>query len=132
MFARLVTLSPALSNLSSRKSVIPSSKLPRTFSRRKANLLSNFSALSEAIRPCKRYLSRNLTCLFSKSSEKYLECISSRKSCDLIIPPSKLRRVYKERIRVRNNVRKLKAKLYRIETRLRDLENKEEDLVNSK
>ena len=110
---------------------MPSSKLPRTSSRRKADLLSNFSILSEAIRPCKRCASRNLTCLFNKSSEKYIECVSSGKSCDLIIPPSKLRRVYKERIRVRNKVRKVKAKLYRIETRLRDLENKEEGLVNS-
>ena len=57
--------------------------------------------------------------------------MSSGKSCDLVIPPSKLRRIYKERIQVRNDVRKLKVKLYRIETRLRDLENKEEDLVNS-
>ena len=87
--------------------------------------------MSEAIRPYKRYISRNLTCLLSKSSEKYIECVSSGKSCDLIIPPSKLRRVYKERIRVRNKVRKVKAKLYRIETRLRNLENEEEGLVNS-
>ena len=110
---------------------MPSSKLPRTSSYRKADLLSNFSILSEAIRPCKRCISRNLTCLLSKSSEKYIEYVSSGKSCDLIIPPSKLRYIYKERIRVRNKVRKVKAKLYRIETRLRDLENEEEGLVNS-
>ena len=83
------------------------------------------------MRPYKRCTSRNLTYLLGKSSEKYIECVSSGKSCDLIIPPSKLRRVYKERIRVRNKVRKVKVKLYRIETRLRDLENKEEGLVNS-
>ena len=123
---------PRSFQLSSRKSVMPSSKLPRTSSYRKADLLSNFGYLSEAIRPCKRCISRNLTYLLSKSSEKYIGCVSSGKSCDLIIPPSKLRRVYKERIRVRNKVRKVKAKLYRIETRLRDLENEEEGLVNSK
>ena len=109
---------------------MPFSKLPRTSSYRKADLLYNFSVLSEAIRPCKRCISRNLTYLLSKSSEKCLECISFGKSYDLIIPPSKLYRVYKERIRVRNNIRKLKAKLYRIKTRLRNLENEEEDLVN--
>ena len=110
---------------------MPSSKLPRTSSYRKADLLSNFSVLSEAMRPCKRCISRNLTCLLGKSSEKCIECVSSGKSCDLIIPPSKLRCIYKERIRVRNKVRKVKAKLHRIETRLRNLENKEEGLVNS-
>ena len=110
---------------------MPSSKLPRTSSCRKADLLSNFGILSEAIRPCKRCVSRNLTCLLNKSSEKCIEYVSSGKSCDLAIPPSKLRRIHKERIRVRNKVRKVKAKLYRIETRLRDLENEEEGLVNS-
>ena len=110
---------------------MPSFKLPRTSSYRKADLLSNFSILSEAIRPCKRCISRNLTCFFSESSEKCIECVSSGKSCDLIIPPSKLRRVYKELIRVRNKVREVKAKLYRIETRFRNLENEEEGLVNS-
>ena len=110
---------------------MPSSKLPRTSSCRKADLLSNFSVLSEAMRPCKRCVSRNLTCLLGESSEKCIECVSSGKSCNLAIPPSKLRRVYKERIRVRNKVREVKAKLYRIETRLRNLENEEEGLVNS-
>ena len=83
------------------------------------------------MRPCKRCASRNLTCLLGESSEKCIECVSSGKSCDLVIPPSKLRRVHKERIRVRNEVREVKAKLYRMETRLRDLENEEEGLVNS-
>ena len=87
--------------------------------------------MSEAIRPYKRYISRNLTYLLSKISEKYIEYVSFGKSCDLIIPLSKLRRIYKERIRVRNKVRKVKVKLYRIETRLRNLENEEEGILNS-
>ena len=111
--------------------IVPGSPSLVPWHYRKADLLSNFSILSEAIRPYKRYTSRNLTYLLSKSSEKCLEYISSRKSYDLAIPPSKLRRIYKERIRVRNNIRKFKAKLYRIETRLRNLENEEEDLMNS-
>ena len=84
------------------------------------------------MRPYKRCASRNITYLLGEASEKCLAYIDSGKSCNLAIPLSKLRRVYKERIRVRNDIRKLKAKLYRIEIQLRDLENKEEDLVNSK
>lgn len=91
----------------------------------------NFSILSEAIRLCKRYKSRNLIYLFSKDSEKYLKYINSKKSYNLIIPLLKLYRIYKKRIRVRSNIRKLKVKFDYIKTYLRNLENKKKDLVNS-
>ena len=83
------------------------------------------------MRSYKRCASYSIIYLLDKVLEKYLVYIDSGKPYNLAIPLLKLRRIYKERIRVRNDVYKLKAKLYRIEIQLRNLENKEEDLVNS-
>ena len=48
----------------------------------------------------------------SQVLEQYLAYVDSRKLYNLTILWLKLRRIYKERIRVRNNIRKFKAKLY--------------------
>jgi len=58
--------------------------------------------------------------------------VESGKSCDLTIPPSKLRRIHKERLRVRDAIREAKAKLSRLRNQLRQLEDEEKEIVSSK
>jgi hypothetical protein len=58
--------------------------------------------------------------------------VKASKPCDLAISPAKLRRIHKERLRVRNAIREVKAKLYRLKHQLRQLKNEEEEIMLSK
>ncbi len=104
----------------------------RNSSKRKKDLLNFASSLSLAMRPCKRCSSLEKTCIFGKMSKKCICCVEASKSCDLAILSTKLRRIHKKRLRVRDAIRKVKAKLYQLKHQLRQLENEKEDMMLSK
>jgi len=104
----------------------------RNSSKRKEDLLNFANSLSLAMRPCKRCSSLGKTCILGETSKKCICCVKANKSCDLAISPTKLRRIHKERLRVRDAIREVEAKLYRLKHQLRQLENKEEEMVLSK
>ena len=68
-------------------------------------------------------------CLLSDAFEKCFACVASRKFCDLVIFFFIMRRMYKERLRVRNEVRETKTKLHNLEKQLKRLKDEEENLI---
>jgi len=100
--------------------------------KRKKDLLNSADSLSLAMRPCKRCSSLGKTCTLNETSKKYICCVKASKSCDLTISPAKLRRIYKKRLRVRDAIREVKTKLYRLKHQLRQLKNKKENMMLSK
>ncbi len=99
--------------------------------KRKKDLLNSVGPLSLAMRPCKRCSSLKKTCTLDEASKKCICCVEASKPCDLAISPAKLRRIHKKRLRVRDAVREMKAKLYRLKHQLRQLKNKKEKMVLS-
>jgi len=104
----------------------------RIFSHRKKDLLNSIDSVVIAMRPCKRCSSAGKTCTLGEASEKCVACVESGKSCDLAIPSSKLRRIHKKRLRVRDAIREAEAKLYRLRNQLRRLEDEKEEVIFSK
>jgi hypothetical protein len=100
--------------------------------KRKEDLLNSVGPLSLAMRPCKRCSSLEKTCSLDETSKKCICCVKTSKPCDLTISPAKLRRIYNERLRVRDAIREMKAKLYRLKHQLRQLKNKKEVIMLSK
>jgi len=100
--------------------------------KRKKDLLNSADPLSLAMRPCKRCSSLKKTCTLGETSKKCICCVKAGKPCDLAIPPAKLRRIHKERLRVRDAIREMETKLYRLKHQLRQLKNEKEDMMLSK
>jgi len=100
--------------------------------KRKEDLLNFVGPLSLAMRPCKRCFSLEKTCTLDEMSKKCICCVKTSKSCDLAISPVKLRQIHKKRLRVRDAIREMKAKLYRLKHQLRQLENKKKEMMLSK
>jgi len=100
--------------------------------KRKKDLLNSVDPLSLAMRPCKRCSSLGKTCSLGETSKKCICCVEASKPCDLTISPAKLRRIHNERLRVRDAVREVKTKLYRLKHQLRQLKNEKEVIMLSK
>jgi hypothetical protein len=103
----------------------------RNFFKRKKDLLNFVGPLSLAMRLCKRCSSLRKTCILDEMSKKCICCVEANKPCDLAISPAKFRRIHKERLRVRDAIREMKAKLYRLKHQLRQLKNEEEEMMLS-
>jgi len=58
--------------------------------------------------------------------------VKASKFCDLTISPAKLRQIHKKRLRVRDAIREMKTKLYRLKHQLRQLENEKKEMMLSK
>jgi hypothetical protein len=58
--------------------------------------------------------------------------VEASKPCDLAISSIKLRRIYKKRLRVRDAIREMKTKLYRLKHQLRQLKNEKKEMMLSK
>ena len=101
----------------------------RTSTERKNDLLSRTSHTVIAMRFCKRCSSSSTQCVMGDASEKCVACVNSGKPCDLAIPSAKLRRIHKERIRLRDEIRAVRAKLNRLKEQLLRAENKEEEMM---
>jgi len=117
VLARLVTLFSLPQAFVSKAfvSLMPFRKInDRNSFKRKKDLLNSIDSLSLAMRSCKRYSSLEKTCTLGETSKKCICCVKTNKPCDLTISPTKLRRIYKERLRVRDAIREMKTKLYRL------------------
>jgi hypothetical protein len=99
--------------------------------KRKKDLLNSVDPLSLAMHLCKRCSSLRKTCTLGEMSKKCICCVEASKPCDLAIPPVKLRRIHKKRLRVRDAIREVEAKLYRLKHQLRQLENEKEEMMLS-
>ena len=109
---------------------MPSRKVNnRTSTERKNDLLSRTSHTVIAMRFCKRCFFSGIQCVMGDASEKCVACVNSRKSCDLAISSVKLRRIHKERIRLRNEVRTVRAKLNRLKEQLLRAENEKKEMM---
>ena len=104
----------------------------RTSSQRKQFLIFNFGILFVNMRSCKFCSFVVKQYLLSDAFEKCLTCVASKKTCDFVIFFFIMRRVHKERLRVRNEVRETKAKLQRLERQLKRLKDEEENLILKK
>ena len=100
-----------------------------TSSQRKQFLLLNFEFLSISMRLCKSCSSSSKQCLLDDAFKKCLACVTLGKPCDLAILPSTMRKVHKERIRVRSEVCEAKAKLQRLKRQLKRLKDEEKNLI---
>ncbi len=111
---------------------MPSRKInDRNFFKRKKDLLNFVDSLSLAMRLCKRCSSLRKTCTLDEASKKCICCVKTNKPCDLTISPAKLRRIHKKRLRVRDAIRDVKAKLYRLKHQLRQLKNEKKEIMLS-
>ena len=99
--------------------------------KRKEDLLNSVGLLSLVMRSCKRCSSLGKTCSLGEASKKCICCVEASKFCDLAIPPATLRRIHKERLRVRDAVREMETKLYRLKHQLQQLKNEKEKMVLS-
>jgi hypothetical protein len=99
--------------------------------KRKKDLLNSVDPLSLVMRSCKRCSSLGKTCTLGETSKKCICCVKASKFYDLTIPPAKLRQIYKKRLRVRDAIREVKTKLYRLKHQLRQLKNKKEEMMLS-
>jgi hypothetical protein len=112
---------------------MPSRKInDRNFFKRKKDLFNSVDSLSFAMRPCKRCSSLRKTCTLDEMLKKCICCVKTSKSCDLTISSAKFRRIYKKRLRVRDAIREMKTKLYRLKHQLRQLKNKKKEMMLSK
>jgi hypothetical protein len=104
----------------------------RNFFKRKKDLLNSVDSLSFAMRSCKRCSSLKKTCTLDEMSKKCICCVKASKPCDLTISSAKFRRIHKKRLRVRDAIREVKTKLYRLKHQLRQLKNKKKEMMLSK
>jgi len=100
--------------------------------KRKKDLLNSVDSLSLAMRSCKRCSSLEKTCFLNEMSKKCICCVGASKPCNLAISPAKFRRIHNERLRVRDAIREVKTKLYRLKHQLRQLKNEKEMIMLSK
>jgi hypothetical protein len=100
--------------------------------KRKKDLFNFVDSLSLAMRSCKRCSSLEKTCILNETSKKCICCVKANKLYDLAISLIKFRRIHKKRLRVRDAIREMKTKLYRLKHQLRQLKNKKKEMMLSK
>ena len=64
--------------------MLPSRPKPSSSNRRRVKVLSLGLGI-KAMRPCKNYTYASYSCRVSKGSTKYIDCVRTRKSCDLAL-----------------------------------------------
>ena len=101
----------------------------RISTERKDDFLSRTSHTVIAMRSCKCCSFSNTQCVMEDASEKCVACVNSEKSYDLAILSVKLRRIHKERIRLRDEIRAVRAKLNRLKEQLLRAENEKEEMM---
>jgi hypothetical protein len=100
--------------------------------KRKKDLFNSVGPLSLAMRLCKRCSSLEKICFLNEMLKKCICCVKASKPCDLAISSAKFRRIHNERLRVRDAIREVKTKLYRLKHQLRQLKNEKEVMMLSK
>ena len=84
------------------------------------------------MRSCKRCFLLSKICTLDETSKKCSICVNFDRFYDFAISFVKIRRIHKERIRVRDIVRETKIKLHRFKQQLRHLKNDKKKMISSK
>ena len=101
----------------------------RISTERKNDFLSWINYIVIAMHLCKHCFFLNIQCVMRDASKKCVACVNSKKSYDLVISFAKLRRIHKERIRLRNEIWAMRAKSNRLKEQLLRTENEEKQMM---
>ena len=104
----------------------------RISTQRKKELLENINFIAFIMRSYKTCTLSHKICRVDEKSEKCLKCIKSDKKCDLTLFSDALRKIHKERLRVKKKVRETRSKLQRLKRQLKSLKNQKEKMMITK
>ena len=106
--------------------------------RRKHTLFDTIVPSFLAMRFCKNCSHARVFCRIGDGSEKCVECVSTGRTCDLVISPTIIKRIQRERRRIRDEVRKARAaakttivEMNRLKRQLEALKDQEEELIST-
>ena len=100
----------------------------RNFFSRKKDFFDTLSLISLAMRSCCNYtMSSKIYCV-NNNSKKYVKCVRFNRDYDLIIFSISIKQIYKERIRLKKEVRDTRTKLSRLKKQLNFLKNKKKKI----
>ena len=105
--------------------------------RRKHILFDTIVPSSLAMSFCKNCSRFRVPCRIDDESEKCVECVSADRTCDLVISPTIIKRIQREKRKIREEVRKARAaakiviaKINRLNRQLEALKIQEEELIS--
>ena len=105
--------------------------------RRKHILLDTIVPSFLAMRSCKNCSRSRVPCRIDDESKKCVKCVSAGRTCDLAISPTTIKRIQRERRKIREEVRKARAvaktaiiKVNRLENQLEALKNQKKELIS--
>ena len=105
--------------------------------RRKHTLFDTIVPSFLAMRPCKNCFRSRVLCRIGDESDKCVGCVSAGRICDLAILPTIIKRIQRERRKIREEVRKARAaakivivKVNRLERQLEALKNQKKELIS--
>jgi len=104
----------------------------KNFFFRKKDLFDALSLISLAMRFCRNYtMSSKIYCV-SNNFKKCIKCVRFSRNYNLTISSILIKRIYKERMRLKKKVRNAHAKLSRLEKQLDFLKNKKKEIIVTK
>ena len=100
--------------------------------RRKHILFDIIVPLSLAMRFCKNCSRSCVFCRIDDESEKCVKCVSTDRICDLITSPTTIKRIQRERRKIREKMRKARAAVKTVIVKINRLKRQFETLKNQK
>ncbi len=104
----------------------------RNFFFRKKDLFDALSLISLAMRSCRNCTMSSKAYCVNNDFEKCVKCVRSNYDYNLTISFTLIKRIYKERMRLKKEVRDAHAKLSRLEKQLDFLKNKKKEMIVTK
>ncbi len=104
----------------------------RNSSLRKKDLFDALESMSLAMRPCRNCATSSKTYCVNNDSKKCVKCVRSNRDYDLAISLASIKRIHKERMRLKKEMREARAKLSRLEKQLDFLKNKKKEMIVTK
>jgi hypothetical protein len=101
----------------------------KNFSFCKKDFFDALNSLYLAIRSCRNYAISNKTYYINDNFKKCIECMQSNCNCNLTILFTSIKRIYKKRLRLKKEVRKMRIKLSYLKRQLNFLENKKKEII---
>jgi len=104
----------------------------RNFFSRKKDLFNALNSLFLAMRSCRNCTMFNKTYCVNNNSKKCVKCVRSSRDYNLTISSTLIKKIHKERMRLKKEVRNARTKLSRLEKQLNFLENKKKEIIVTK
>ena len=105
--------------------------------RRKHTLFDIIVPSFLTMRFCKNCSRSRVSCRIDDESKKCVSCVSTGRTCDLIISPAIIKRIQRERKKIREKMRKARAaaktviiKMNRLKRQLEALKNQKKKLIS--